>query len=105
MSDSKKLVLIAVVAAVVAICAQLAGFPFGGPPPAAAHLSGNCSHSTQYWQVWSYGILIYYRQVNYDTYQSGNGDHVHKYRTDATQTNRTPFKAVDFHNRVCNGWV
>lgn len=101
MSDTKKFILLAAVAAALAIGAQLAGVPFGGPPPANAHASGWCAHGTKSWTVWSYGQQVYYREVFLGDTSSG-GNHIHRYRTDGASGLWEPWRVIHYHDRVCN---
>lgn len=65
----------------IATASFLAGFllvlALIAPWPGGAHNTNYCGHGSTYWQRWSYGQLIYYRESFLNDYMSG-GIHWHE---------------------------
>ena len=86
----------------LAIVGLLSSLALLAPGKAESHLGGNCSTITKFWQVWSYGIYIYYRQLYLGDMGGTNNTAYRRYRTDSTVGGKQPWVVVDYHTRACN---
>ena len=70
-------------------------------PLAFAHKAGWCGHSVVYFQQWSYGQAIQYREIWVTSWQSG-GRHIHEVKTQYAPLSGSPaWVTIHYHQRDC----